>query len=67
MRSERKRIAIEDDSDCVTCTARHEAEFEMLTEVKCDILEDIVCRECGRTITIFVEATSIEAADAEDE
>lgn len=51
-----RRIEIEDDSDCATCTARNESEWEMLKEVRCDCLDGVACPECGREVSIFVEA-----------
>ena len=49
-------IPIEDDSDCAACTARHASQGELLREVRCDLLTDLTCQECGRTIDVFVEA-----------
>lgn len=48
------RIPIEDTSDCETCERRHKAQLEMLTEVKCKVLRNVTCRECGRTFSLLV-------------
>lgn len=51
-----KRLEIEDDSDCATCTKRHEGVMEMLSDVKCDVLSDLTCPECGRTYSLLVQS-----------
>lgn len=51
-----KKLIIEDTSDCETCTKRDEGVLEMLAQVKCDVLQDLQCPECGRTYDLFVQA-----------
>lgn len=51
-----QKIEIEDTSDCETCTKRDEGVLEMLAQVKCDVLTDLQCPECGRTYNLFVHA-----------
>lgn len=52
--AEFKRIVIEDTSDCAACTKREEGELELLVAVKCDLISDVQCPECGRTVAFFV-------------
>lgn len=49
-------IAIEDDSDCETCTRRNAEDWDMLQAVKCDAtLPGVTCPECGREVSILTE------------
>jgi hypothetical protein len=48
-------IEIENVSDCVTCTQRYKDEWDMLTKMRCDLLEGLRCPECGREIDIWIE------------
>jgi hypothetical protein len=51
-----RRIDIDDDSDCATCTALNELQWEMLQQLRCELLTNLSCPECDREIAIFVEA-----------
>lgn len=56
-----KRLVIEDTSDCETCERRYREQWALLTEVKCGLLENIVCQECGREFRLFVpELTEVD-------
>ena len=55
-----KRLDIEDDSDCETCQLRNSDQFQLLTEIKCKVLDSVPCPECGRGIDLFVTAEGVE-------
>jgi hypothetical protein len=62
-----KVLEIEDDSDCATCTARHAAEWDLLTSVRCKLLQRVTCQECYRSISIFVvDEDRYEEAEDDD-
>jgi len=44
------------DSDCQVCERRHHEQLSLLAEVRCDLLEDCVCPECGCTFSLAVES-----------
>lgn len=55
MKTGLQKIKIEDTSDCITCTMRHKAHWELLRRAKVKILNDVSCSECGRKVHILVE------------
>lgn len=50
-----QRLEIEDTSDCETCQKRNAESLAMLTTVRCKVLENCQCQECGREFALFVE------------
>jgi len=50
-----QKMIIEDVTDCKTCTEREFGELEFLAEVKCSVLTDVICSECGRSFTLLIE------------
>lgn len=51
----RKRLEIEDVSDCDSCTERADGTLPMLASVKCKLLTGLTCPDCGRAFALFVE------------
>jgi hypothetical protein len=50
-----RKLEIQDTADCQTCEARHVTELELLSKVKCTILENIICPECGHEFSLVIE------------
>jgi hypothetical protein len=53
-----ERLEIEDTSDCEACTRRSHGVLSFLATTKADCLDNVVCQECGREFTLWVEEVS---------
>lgn len=43
------------EDGCATCLRRHKEQWELLQTVLCDLLEGLVCPDCGESYSLFIE------------